>query len=105
MTDPKQPLYDILREAFDAGIWHASGESGKGPSAATVILPLAARMEEVVNGLINETQQAALRVAQSRLVKRPTTSPGKTWNTAIEHVISDLKSLPRSLPSSPERET
>lgn len=45
MTDPKQPLYDILKDAFDGGIWYAAGKKGEGPTAASLLFPLAARME------------------------------------------------------------
>lgn len=105
MTDPKHPLYDILREAFDAGI--ESGRNGVlaeimqcekptfepieyGPTAGSILFPLAARMEAEIRQLVDD-ERAYMCVELAGCAG------------TIFSLIDEIKG--RSLPSSPERET
>lgn len=93
MTDPKQSLYDILGEAFNAGKEHVLLSPDE-PSAASVLFPLAARMEAEVQKLVKVERNACANIAT-------------TWTLAKHNSAQDIKTeiLRRSLPSSPERET
>lgn len=85
MTDPRQALYDILKEAFDGGRAYVNGSLEV--TAASILFPLAARMEAEITKLVNEEREACAKLAGE-------------WKLIIANAIRD-----RSLPSSPERET
>jgi hypothetical protein len=101
MTDPKQALYDFLSEAFKAGQAYQESEFvGRQTSAASVLFPLAARMEEVLGKLIEEEREACAMVAVERMC---------VWKEGCNAWIACRETAffirERSLPSSPERET
>jgi hypothetical protein len=99
MTDPKQPLYDILGEAFKAGRTYVT--EGYDLSAATILFPLAARMEETVQKLINDEIRACAQVAED--CRDEIDVEADTPKMVARYIQYRL--LARSLPSSPERET
>lgn len=83
-----QPLYDILREAFDVGRSYEQTEyEFHGIPIGSQIIPLAARMEAEIAKLVEEEREACAKLAGE-------------WKLIIANAIRD-----RSLPSSPERET
>lgn len=99
MTDPKQALYDILGEAYKAGEL-AAALNPNAPSAASVLFPLAARMEQITGTLINaETQRCAAAAAKWQHTRESRVISGATPRWIKEEILA------RSLPSSPERET
>lgn len=119
MTDPKQPIYDILGEAFKAGRTYVT--EGYDLSAASVLFPLAARMEEEVKKLIEQEAGAwILACSQARkalrelgICHKPTTNRWKLGSTLFTDEVKAANCLAtelallraRSLPSSPKRET
>lgn len=105
MTDNLQPLYDILGDAFKAGAAHAKDET---LSAADSLFPLAARMEEEVQKLIEAERQECAEIADVLEKKAGPESIGSTpfmdTGGTTAWAIAKLIRM-RSLPSSPERET
>lgn len=92
MTDPKQPLYDILGEAFKAGQrYYVNGdfikveECDDPPSAASILFPLAARMESELQKIV---------AARDDL-----------WMQMLQRHVTNIVQEYHDFPSSPERET
>lgn len=89
MTNNLQALYDILGEAFNAGKSYVESEfEGRDVSAASLLFPLAARMEEGVKELIEAETEACVAIA-----------------VKFSAYVTAMNISKRFLPSSPERET
>lgn len=100
MTDPRQPLYDILGEAFNAGKEHVLLSPDE-PSAASVLFPLAARMEEAVQKLVDAEREQCAMIAEEHACHYPLALGEEVGGWIAEEV----RKRHCSLPSSPERET
>lgn len=87
MTDPKQPLYDILIEAFENGRVYEKNTSIK--TAGDILSPLAARMETEIATYIDAERDICAAIASVH---------GSESAARAIHAR-------QSLPSSPERET
>lgn len=61
MTDPKQVLYDILGEAFQAGRHFDEPDS---PTASQILFPLAARMEEEITRIVKDIVGSCIVTAE-----------------------------------------
>jgi hypothetical protein len=96
-----QPLYDLLGEAFKAGMAYVEAleNSEYDRGAASILFPLAARTEEEVQKFIEEEREACARYVESYSDILATEEE--------KGVIQDVAVmiLGRTLPSYPERET
>lgn len=96
-----QPLYDILREAFDVGRSYEQTEyEFHGIPIGSQIIPLAARMETEVQKLVEEEHERCIIIADE--VAMDLHRDGERMKSFGADVVAQRL---QSLPSSPERET